>query len=164
MRSEKIVAVAALLLAAGCMDESTPLEPEQIADASTLSTPVMSAQAPLPGGRHLHIDVTAFRSDTGKPLGSSVPPGTVFQVKVATNGVDCAGQFVVTALGAPGAPPSVLVQVVPFITGPALGQNAAIGAPLTAAGPGNAFKISASCNGARDGEHSFGFTDFKVVP
>jgi hypothetical protein len=83
-------------------------------------------------------------------------------VTVTTNGIDCAGQFVVTALGAPGAPPSVLVQFIAFIVGPAFGSNDATGFILVAAGNENNFKITASCNGSRRSERAFAFSEFWV--
>jgi hypothetical protein len=69
---------------------------------------------------------------------------------------------VVTALGASGAPPSVLVQSVPFIIGPAVGSNEATGAVLQAAGVDNDWKVTASCNGARRGQIAFAFHEFLV--
>ncbi len=72
-----------------------------------------------------------------------------FQVTVTTHDVDCAGQFVVTALGAPGAPPSVLVQVVPYIIGPASGGGGSVTGSILNAGGNNDWKISTSCNGAQ---------------
>jgi hypothetical protein len=76
---------------------------------------------------------------------------------------NCAGQFVVTALGAPGAPPSVLVQFQAFIIGPAVGTNSVAGGVLTSNGiPGdeNDWKISASCNGATQNSFACGSFEF----
>src|SRR5687768_14767799 len=75
------------------------------------------------GRTHLKIDLLVTNANTGQPLSGKDPlTGPVlFQVAVRTNGVDCAGDFVVTALGAQGSPPSVLVQRVPFVIGPAVG-------------------------------------------
>jgi|GEM_PF-6342036 len=79
---------------------------------------------------------------------------TSFQVEVINYGADCAGQFVVTALGDPnlGAPPSALVQFVSYIIGPSVDSNSATGVPLVASIGGlddfNDWKITASCNGA----------------
>ncbi len=75
-----------------------------------------------------------------------------FQVTVTTHDVDCAGQFVVTALGAPGAPPSVLVQLVPYIVGPASGGASSVTGGILNAGGNNDWKISTSCNGALPGQ------------
>jgi hypothetical protein len=112
--------------------------------------------------RRLRLRVTVRNADTGEPIGWHTPLGTPFQVTVFTNALDCAGQFVVTALGASGAPPSVLVQVVPFIIGPAVGSNEASGAILEAAGVDNDWKITASCNGASRGQIAFAFHEFLV--
>ena len=121
-----------------------------------------TAQASDEGFR---LTITVRNPDTGERIRNEarVPAGTRFQVSVTTNGVDCAGQFVVSALGAPGNPPSVLVQFVQFIVGPATGGNTVTGAPLVAnalAGTSvNDWKISASCNGAR--REQFAHADFE---
>jgi len=109
----------------------------------------------------LKIVIGVVDATTNRPIksGDTIPAGHLFQVTVASNGIDCAGQLLVSALGAPAAPPSVLVQTVPFIVGPAVGGNTATGAPLTAnpLGPGiaNDWKISASCNGAEPKDIDF---------
>ena len=110
------------------------------------------------------IGITVNDLTTGQPIspGQTVDAGDRFQITVTTiMGVDCAGQFVVTALGADGAPPSVLVQSVPFIIGPAVGSNAVTSGELTASvgsDGGNDWKVSASCNGATP--NAFGFDSF----
>src|SRR2546425_9748162 len=88
----------------------------------------------IPGLGRLRISIEVTNLDTGMPIKrrDTLTAVTPFQVTVTTNGIDCAGQFVVTALGDPsvGAPPSVLVQFIPFIIGPAVGNNSASGEPL----------------------------------
>lgn len=112
--------------------------------------------------RRLRLRVTVRNADTGERIGWHTPLGTPFQVTVSTNDVDCAGQFVVTALGASSAPPSVLVQVVPFIIGPAVGSNEVTGGILEAAGVDNDWKVTASCTGARRGQIAFALHEFLV--
>jgi len=111
------------------------------------------------------ISVSVMDLTTGQALSSGqiVTAGDVFQVTVTSNGGDCAGQLVVTALGTPGLPPAVLVQVTPFIVGPAAGGNSAVGGVLTANALGTAtndWKISASCNGAGSGQFDFDHFEF----
>lgn len=113
------------------------------------------------------ITISVQNLNTSTPIrdNSTVPPSTPFQVRVTTDGVDCAGQFVVTALGAPGAPPSVLVTFNSFIVGPFVGTNSAVGQPLVAAvkpDGSNAFKISATCNGAKPGQFAVDRFEFFV--
>jgi len=76
------------------------------------------------------ISITVQDVTTGQQIsnGETVAAGDQFQATVTTtNNIDCAGQFVVTAVGAPGAPPEVLVQIVPFIIGPASGGDSVTG-------------------------------------
>jgi hypothetical protein len=112
----------------------------------------------------LSISIKVTNLDTGLRIEEweTLTSVTPFQVTVTTNGLDCAGQFVVTALGAPGAPPAVLVQAVPFIIGPAVGSNSVSGEPLDSGGD-NDWKISASCNGDDPVEHDFDFFEFFVL-
>jgi hypothetical protein len=111
------------------------------------------------------ITITVLDITTGLQItnGEVITAGDQFQVTVTvTNNIDCAGQFVVTALGAPGAPPEVLVQNVVFIVGPASGGDSDTGGILTSNGtPGNPnqWKISASCDGAAS-PNAFGFSRF----
>ena len=89
----------------------------------------------------------------------------MFSITVTTNGVKCAGQFVVSALGGPGNAPAVLVQVVPFIIGPATGGNSVESTSLSAGvlpSGKNDFKVSASCNGARKSQFGFGELEIEV--
>jgi len=116
---------------------------------------VLAATTAFASDEGLRVTISVRNPITGERIRgeASVPAGTTFQVSVTTNGVDCAGHFVVSALGAPGNPPSVLVASVPFVIGPAVGSNTATGTTLVAnalAGTQvNDWKISASCNGAR---------------
>jgi hypothetical protein len=101
----------------------------------------------------LTVAITVQDVTTGKPIsnGETLNALDNFQVTVTTNDTDCVGQFVVTALGAPGAPPSVLVQAVPYIIGPNSGSESATGGILTAGVLPTGFndwKISTTCNGA----------------
>jgi len=117
------------------------------------------------GSKSPTIAVTVQDITTGLQIsnGETVTAGDQFQVTVTvTNNIDCAGQFVVTALGASGAPPEVLVQDVIFIVGPASGGDTATGGILTSNGtPGrpNEWKVSASCDGAA-APGAFGFSKF----
>lgn len=115
----------------------------------------------------LEVAISVKDVTTGKRIrsGQTLTSSDNFQVTVSTNNVDCAGQFVVTALGAPGAPPSVLVQIVPYIIGPNSGGNTVSGGILTAGvlpSGYNDWKISTSCNGARGGQFAFGHVEFFV--
>jgi len=112
----------------------------------------------------LMIKISVENLDAGEPIrqGQTVVENSQFQVTVRTNGIDCAGQIVVTALGAPTFPPSVLVQSFSFIIGPFGGSNSALFAPLFANGFGNDWKISASCNGAVPQQFAFDSFEFFV--
>jgi hypothetical protein len=112
---------------------------------------------------YISIQVKNLSSGKNIPNNSNVPNGTPFQVTVTTNNVNCAGQFVVTALGAPRAPPSVLVQTVPYIVGPFGGSNSASGSPLSASGSGNVFKVSTTCNGAASSQFATAHFQFFVI-
>jgi len=122
--------------------------------------PAASAMASESPSSNLKISITVTNLATGQPLASreTVAAGTPFQVTVSANGIDCVGQFVVSALGAPGSLPSVLVQFVPFIID---GSDAAGSTLVAGALPsgGNDFKVSASCNGADP--KSFSHEDFE---
>ena len=118
--------------------------------------------------RHPNIWIEVTNLDTGMPIkrNTIINVETPFQVTVTNYGADCAGQFVVTALGAPVNPPSVLVQYQAFIIGPSVNSKSSSGAPLIAnVGPPGSFndwKISASCNGAEPHQRSFDFFEFFV--
>ena len=110
---------------------------------------------------NLKISITVTNLGTGQALSSreTVAAGTPFQVTVASNGVHCAGQLVVTALGADTLQPA-LVQSVPFvIDGPAVSGSPLVAGVLPSGN--NDFKVSASCNGAAS--KSFGYDEFEFL-
>ena len=166
-RRKGLFALICVLTALACGDgTNVPLEPRATgAGALTGASPATAT--------HPKLTLTVVDVTTGLPIvsGSSVAAGHLFQVSVATNGVDCSGQFVVTALGAIGFPPSVLVQFAPFTIGPAVGQNTASGGVLTAnplVNPPNVstndWKISATCNAAAGGQFDSDRAEFFAVP
>lgn len=133
--------------------------------AVLFSSVLSFGQSGAPATTSPTIAITVFDVTTGLEItnGETITAGDKFQVTVTlTNNIDCAGQFVVTALGTPGGLPEVLVQNGTFIVGPASGGNSATGGVLTSNGtPGhpNHWKISASCNGAL-APTAFGFSRF----
>lgn len=122
------------------------------------------------GDNNPQIRIKVTNLNTGMPIKrmDTLMDETSFQVEVINYGADCAGQFVVTALGDPnlGAPPSALVQFVSYIIGPSVDSNSATGVPLVASIGGlddfNDWKITASCNGAKPSQRSFDFFEFFV--
>lgn len=124
------------------------------AAAITLAPPI---HAQADGGQRAPKPLAISVQDitTGQPItnGETIAALDQFQVTVTVaNPINCAGQFVVSALGAKGGPPSVLEQSVPFELGPASGGNSVSGDVLTATGfPNhpNDWKISATCQAAR---------------
>jgi hypothetical protein len=145
---------------AACTDGSpvTPL------DAAMVDRPRFLASA---AQVHPAVTITVNDLTTGQSIsqGQTVTAGDQFQVSVTTTGVDCAGQFVVTSLGAPSSPPSVLVQFVPFIIGGAVGNNSVVGGALTANGLNggrNDWKVSVSCNGAGVNQFAFDRLQFSA--
>jgi hypothetical protein len=115
----------------------------------------------------LFTTITVQDVTTGLPIsnGQTLASSDKFQVTVTTNDVNCAGQYTVTALGAPGVPPSVLVQVVPYIIGPASRHNSVTGGILSAGvlpSGYNDWKISSSCGGAQTGQFAFSHFEFFV--
>lgn len=135
------------------------------ATSASGSPSVTARLIPNVGGvASIAVSIAVADLTTGHPIvpGQTVNNGDSFQVTVTTNGTNCAGQFVVTALGAPGAPPSVLVQVVPYIVGPASGGNSVTGNTLTAGGTGNEFKVSTSCDGVHTGQVAYSSFEFRV--
>jgi hypothetical protein len=157
---KNFLALALPIVFAACTDRSpvTPL------DAASVDRPLFSASA-----AHTHPTVTISVNDltTGQPIseGQTVAAGDQFQVSITVTGVDCAGQFVVTALGAPPSPPSDLVQFLPFIIGPAVGNNSVVGGVLTANGLNggrNDWKVSVSCNGAVTNQFAFDRLQFSA--
>jgi hypothetical protein len=124
------------------------------------------AQAAWGGPAAAGITLSVQDLTTGKSIapGGTITAGDQFQVTVTSAPqYNCAGQFVVTAVGASGAPPSALVQIVPFIIGPFTGGNSATGGILTSngtSGDENDWKISASCNGGNTNSFAFGQFEF----
>ena len=117
--------------------------------------------AALPPTSKINLRVT--RTDTWAAIRQNqiIKEAVTFQVEVVGNGADCAGQIVVTALGTGGAPPSVLVQLVPFLVGPAVGSDSATAFPL-ASPTDNDWKVSASCHGAKKKQIDFARFEFFV--
>lgn len=117
------------------------------------------------GGLGIGIRVINPYTKQNIDQGSTLSAITPFQVIVTTNGINCAGQFVITALGAPGNPPSVVVQNAPFIIGPAVNKNSVSSKTFTSDVRPDGFndwKITASCNGAKPSASSFAFFEFFV--
>jgi hypothetical protein len=116
-----------------------------------------------PAAASITISVKDLTTDKRITPGGTITAGDEFQVTVTSGPTfNCAGQFVVTALGAAGAAPSVLVQSLTFVIGPASGGNTATGGTLTSNGSTghlNDWKISASCNGSTN--RSFAFSNFE---
>jgi hypothetical protein len=133
---------------------------------NTGDTNFTEAQTAWGGPAAASIAISVKDLTTGKNIvsGSTIMAGDEFQVTVTgMPEFNCAGQLVVTALGAATAPPSVLVQLQSFIIGPAVGQNSTSGAVLTSNGsPGheNDWKVSASCNGANTNSFASGKFEF----
>jgi hypothetical protein len=118
--------------------------------------------------RHPNIWIQVTNLDTGMPIKRNKTfnsLGIPLEVTVTNYGADCAGQFVITAIGAPGSPPSVLVQFQAFIIGPSVGSNSVTADTIyTGVTPDgfNDIKITASCNGAAPHQKSFDFFEFFV--
>jgi len=130
------------------------------------SLPPRVSPAQSDSGPRARIKISVMDLGTGQPIkpGQTLTALTSFQVTVTTDGIDCAGQYVVTALGAASAPPSVMVQPVWFLIGPAMGTNSWTGAPLNSTLQ-NTWKISASCNSVqRNGFDFASFEFFADVP
>jgi hypothetical protein len=121
---------------------------------NTADTDFAGPQTAWGGPAAASITIGVKDLTTGKQIVNkgTITAGDEFQVTVTSAPeFNCAGQFVVTALGATGGPPEVLVQTVPFIIGPASGGNSATGGVLTSngvVGQENDWKISTSCNGS----------------
>ena len=153
------IALAALVLCALGCDSPT-------ATTAAVSRPLLEAQGNARGNAARPVlQISVSDLTTGQPVArqQTVTAGDAFQVTVSTGGTDCAGQLVVTALGASGAPPSVLVQVLPYIVGPSVGSNSATGGTLTAGvlpNGTNDWKISTSCNGADTNQFAFSRFEF----
>jgi hypothetical protein len=108
------------------------------------------------------LTITVEDLTTGKPIAQKahVPPSDSFQVTVTdTADVSCAGQFAVTALGTPSAPPEVLVQYGQYVLGPSGSGSSSSGTPLTGSS-NNDWKISATCNGAKKNQFAAASFEF----
>jgi len=104
-------------------------------------------------------------------LGETIHNQTPTITITVTSNFDCAGQATLTALGAPGFAPVVGIATSPevfFLGGPDLPPPYDNGNSVTTL-PGtlgvlpngtNAFKISASCNGAAQGQFAFAEFEF----
>ena len=119
-------------------------------------------------GRHPFIRIMVTNLDTELPIQRNTTlyeVGIPWRVTVTNYGADCAGQFVITAIGAPGYPPSVSLQALAFTLGPSVGNYSVVSdiflSGVTPDGL-NDFKISASCNGALPQQKSFDFFEFFV--
>jgi hypothetical protein len=151
---------------AGCANYQVG-DPIAIVVYNTEDTSDTEPQTAWGGPAAAGIAISVNDLTSGKPVisGSTIPAGDEFQVTVmGAPAYNCAGQFVVTAVGAAGAPPSALVQIVPFIIGPFTGGNSATGGILSSngtSGEENDWKISASCNGAST--NSFAFSQFEFL-
>jgi len=146
------------LLSVACRDTS-PVGPAQDPVRALTPSSVASIASTHPT---LTIVVTDLTTGQTVAQNETVTAGDRFQVTVG-GGADCAGQFVVTALGGPGAPPSALVQFLPFLIGPAVGTSSVSGGVLTANALGqgtNTWKVSASCNGAKANQFVFDHMQF----
>ena len=136
---------------------------------SLLATHTVTGTA-LGSEKTLRLTLSVTNPDTGQPIrsGSTIPATTPFQVTASTNSIDCAGQIVITALGAPGFLPSVLVSSSTMIIGPAAATDAATTERLEAGAlprsAVNDFKISASCNGSRTRQFADADYEFYVAP
>jgi hypothetical protein len=155
----KVLAFGSVMAFAACSD-SSPVEP---AGASRVENPLLVVSN---GQVHPTVTITVNDLTTGQPIsqGQTVSAGDQFQVAITSN-ADCAGQFVVTALGDLNSPPSALVQFAPFIIGPAVGNNSIVGGVLTATGLNggrNDWKISVSCNGAAINQFAFDRLQFSA--
>jgi len=143
-----------------------PGDPLVITVFKSDNTNFTEAQTAWGGPAAASLAISVKDLTTGKQIvqDSTITAGDEFQVTVSgAPEFNCAGQFVVTALGAPTAPPSVLVQLQAYIIGPAVGTNSAMGGVLTSNGtPGheNDWKISASCNGPNSNSFAFGQFEF----
>jgi hypothetical protein len=110
--------------------------------------------------------ITVQDLTTGQPItnGETISALDNYTVTVTTNGINCAGQLTVTALGAPGFPPEVGVLSTPFFIGPYKGGSDSFTTSTVMIGvlPNgtNDFKISSSCNAPGRGKFSFSHFEF----
>jgi hypothetical protein len=124
-------------------------------------TTVLAQENPL-----LRTTITVQDLTTGQLIkrGETINAVDTVQITVTTNGVNCAGQVAVTALGITGAPPEVGVVSAPFTIGPATSNSFSLSPFYVGVLPSgeNDWKISSSCNGASRGQFDFGKFEFFV--
>jgi hypothetical protein len=146
-----------------------PGDPVTVVVYNTADTSDTGAQTAWGGPPAAHIGITVEDVTTGLPIspGGSITGPDQFQVTV-TGGpeLDCAGQFVVTAVGSGGTvPPALVVQAMTFVFQPAVAPPSVTGAPLPSGdatfGAENDWKITASCNGST--QNSFAFSSFEFT-
>lgn len=125
----------------------------------------------------LTISVTACSPSPCTPdqpvkFGETIQNQTPTITITVTSNFDCAGQLALTALGAPGFPPEVgiltspgLFTIGPDVVPPYGNGNSVTTLPITLGvlpNGTNAFKISASCNGARQLQFAFAVFEFST--
>jgi hypothetical protein len=135
------------------------------------------AAPPKPVLPQLAISVTACSPSPCTPnqpvkFGETIQNQTPTITITVTSNFDCAGQLALTALGAPGFPPSVGILTSPglFTIGPDVvppyGNGSSVTTlPITLGvlpNGTNAFKISASCNGAGPIQFAFAVFEFST--
>jgi hypothetical protein len=143
-------------------------DPIAIAVYNTSDASFTESQTAWGGPAAASLAISVKDLTTGKQIvsGGTITAGDNFQVTVTGSPeFNCAGQFVVTALGGTGVvPPSVIVQLQSFIIGPAVETNSVSGGVLTSngiLGHENDWKISGSCNGANT--KSFAYSSFEFL-
>ena len=114
-----------------------------------------------PENAPLKVTVTVQDVTTGQPIsnGEVLHATDNFQVTVTTNGINCIGNFLVTAENTTG---EIGSQEVFYIIGPASGSDSASGSILNAfvlPNGTNDWKISNACNGAVP--HQFSLSRFE---
>lgn len=117
----------------------------------------------------LRLGITVQNLDLDQRIwpGETLSMGTNFQATIEGSGVDCVGDWLISAVGDSnvGAPPSVPVARGPMQLGPAAGTNSmtlpVLFAGVTADGTNN-WKVSAYCNGAEKGQIAFESFEFFV--
>ena len=129
------------------------------------------AFAAPPTSPQLAISVTACSPSPCTPdqpvkFGGIIQNQTPTITITVTSNFACSGQLALTALGAPGFPPEVFIITSPglFTIGPAVGGSVTTLPIILGVLPNgtNAFKISASCNGARQLQFAFAVFEFST--
>ena len=142
-----------------------------------LAVLAFAAPPPKPASPQLAISVEACSPspctpDQGVTFGQTIHSQTPTIAITVTSNFNCSGQFALTALGAPGFPPAVGIITSPglFTIGPAVVPPYGPGDSVTTSpitlgvlpNGTNAFKISASCNGAPNGQFAFAVFEFQT--